>query len=132
LLRIYTLERFPVRRLRTLIHVFAMNMTNPDQAHSIQSQIEVALEEVSSGELGEDEGLGRYVPHLRAYFTSILAMPDWSLHNDLQSSLSLWGTIAEKSTTRNDIFNRIDSPAVLSTHLKAIADLASMRGDSSL
>lgn len=133
LLRIYTLEKFPVRRLRTLLHLFAMNMTHPDQAHSIQSQIEASMEEVSSGELGEDEGLGRYVPHLRAYFTSLLAMLDWSpSNNDLQSSLSLWRTFTEKSNTRNDIFNRIDNPAVLSTHLKAIVDLASMKGDSSL
>ncbi|MBE3049096.1 hypothetical protein IMZ48_42665 [Candidatus Bathyarchaeota archaeon] len=133
LLRIYSPEKFPVRRLRTLLHLFSMNMTHPDQSSSIQSQIELALQAISSGGLGEDASLDRYIPHLRAYFSSLLAMLDWSANNqELQSSLALWRTYTQKSNTADDIFTRIDNPAVLSTHLKVIADLASMKGESSL
>lgn len=133
LLRIYSLEKYPVRRLRTLLHLFSMNMTHTDQSASVQSQVELTMRSVSSGDLGEDASLDRYIPHLKAYFMSLLAMLDWSSNSqELQQSLSLWRTFTEKSRTPDDIFARIDNPAVLTTHLKAIADLASMKGESSL
>lgn len=133
LLRIYSLEKFPIRRLRTLLHLFSMNLAHPDQSSSIQSQVELALQTISSGGLGEDATLDRYIPHLKAYFSSLIAMLDWSSNNqELQSSLTLWRTFTEKSSTADDIFTRIDNPAILSTHLKAIADLASMKGESTL
>lgn len=137
LLRIYSLEKFPVRRLRTLLHLFSMNMTHPEQSSAIQGQVELSIQAVSSKDLAEDSNLDRYIPHLKAYFTSLLAMLDWPSNNDnsnkdLQSSLALWRTFTDKSTAPDDIFMRIDNPAVLSTHIKAVADLASMKGESPL
>ncbi|SPO02777.1 related to cell division-associated protein [Cephalotrichum gorgonifer] len=133
LLRIYTLEKFPVRRLRTLLHLYSMNMTQPDQAPPIRSQIETAIQTVSSKDIGEDGALGRYIPHLTAYFTSLDAMLDWTQNSpELRSAISIWHNFTKSSTTRDDIFGHIDNPAILSTHVKAIADLASMKGESTL
>jgi separase len=132
LLRICSIDKFPVRRLRTLLHLFSMNITDPDESASLRSLIEATMHTLESNPLSEDSSLTKFVPHLKSYFGSLKMLPDWEPGNaDFQSALAYWRSVSE-AATGDDVLGRIDDPALLLIHLKALGDLASMRGETSL
>jgi separase len=135
LLRIYTPEKFPVRRTRTLIHLLALNIDNVKQRATIRSQTEAALRTGQVGSCTEDTQLLRYMPHLQAYLTSIcrlLDSPSEGLAAYFQEPLSVWQTIANSSQTDQDIYKSIDNPSGLVAHLTSVAQFARMKGDHAL
>ncbi|PKS12664.1 hypothetical protein jhhlp_000872 [Lomentospora prolificans] len=133
LLRIYSLEKFPIRRLRTLLHLYSMHIANPDHSPSLRTQVDAAVQAASSKSVGEDGGLTRYLPHLTAYLSSIASLTRWTPNSpDLNAAVSYWHGVVSNSKSKEDILGRIDDPALLTTHLKAVADLASMKGENSL
>jgi len=132
LLRICSVDKFPVRRLRTLLHLFSMNMTDPDESTNLRGLIEAAVQVIDSKAFGEDTNLYKFVPHLKSYFGSLNMLFDWVPDNtDFQSALGYWRAVSN-SPTGDDILERIDDPALLLVHLKAVVDLATMKGETSL
>lgn len=133
LLRIYSLEKFPIRRLRTLLYLYSMHIANSDYSSSIRSHIDAAVRAASSKSLGEDGGLTRYLPHLTAYLSSVTSLTHWTPNNaNLQAAVSHWRGVVDSSKSKEDVLSRIDDAATLTTHLKAVADLASMKGEGTL
>ncbi|CAI4218820.1 unnamed protein product, partial [Parascedosporium putredinis] len=133
LLRIYSLEKFPVRRLRTLIHLYSMHIANPDHSSSLRGQIDVAMQAASGKSLGEDAKLVRYLPHFAAYLSSVSSLIHWAPNSpDLAAAITSWHKVISSSASRAEILNHVDDPVLLMTHLRALADLASMKGESAL
>jgi separase len=135
LLRIYALEKYPIRRLRTLIHLLAINIDNLELLGQIQILIEAVLRVCDGKDHGEDAYLARYIPHLRTYYSSMIALAnadDEFPKSKIHTAVSLWRSIIDTCQTKEDIYNSIDNPLGLVAHLNSLARLSSLKGESSI
>ncbi|PNY27054.1 Separin [Tolypocladium capitatum] len=135
LLRMYTLEKYPIRRLRVLLHLFYQNIGDEDQAYELASHLDQAMQQLQKKDKAEDASLSHYIPHLRAYhaFMSALADGDTSLPiSVVEGSVSSWKTMTEACRTKEDLYAVIDDPESLLDHLQSLNHLADLRGESQL
>ncbi|KJZ77047.1 hypothetical protein HIM_03368 [Hirsutella minnesotensis 3608] len=135
LLRIYTLEKYPIRRMRVLLHVFYQNLGEEAGILEISPQLEQALEQLSRRDLAEDSALSQFVPHLEAYHTSISAMAESEAELPLtpvREAISSWSKMAAACKTKNDLHGVIDNPDGLLEHLQSLNQLVGLRGDNKL
>ncbi|OLN81641.1 Separin [Colletotrichum chlorophyti] len=132
LLRIYSLERFPIRRLRTLVQLLTMAIGDEDKFHSIREQTEEALQVCLDQNLGDDAGLASYVPDLEAGLHSTLALvasdAEWRAA-DFEKGFSVWRSIVSNCQTKKDILSKINDTEGLLRQLSAIAEYAKLRGE---
>ncbi|KAJ0161844.1 Separin [Colletotrichum tanaceti] len=132
LLRIYSPDRFPIRRLRTLSHLLTMAVGNQEEFRSIREQTETALQLCRDEAFGEDVGLASYVADLEAGFSSTLALVASETEcraADFEKSFSVWRALVNESQTKDDLLSKISDAEGLLRQLNAVAEYAKLRGE---
>lgn len=135
LLRIYSVERFPIRRLRTLLQLMTMNLDQRDRFEDLRTQAEQTLEGYRASQVGQDSSLTSYMPHLQAYFSSMLAMADSdsdSSKTELEHAMSAWKKILGGCKSNADLVSVIDYPERLLKHFESLAQFAALKGDDEM
>ncbi|KAI5459927.1 peptidase family C50-domain-containing protein [Mariannaea sp. PMI_226] len=135
LLRLYLPERFPIRRLRVLLNLLFHNLGEEREMEEIGALANESLRRAEGKSTGDDSGLARYVPHLKAYhaLVSSMAMTEFPFPADMmKNAVSSWRSMVDSCRTREDLLETIDSPDNLLAHLQSASDLASLRGENSL
>ncbi|KAL6853167.1 peptidase family C50 domain-containing protein [Trichoderma novae-zelandiae] len=134
LLRIYSLDRHPLRRLRVLLHLCHQNLGEEEQLAKILPLAEETLERVETGDKAGDAALVRFVPHLKAYCFSISALirVDESMSTLLNQAVDSWKSMVGACQTQDDLCSIIDDPQGLLDHLRSLHQLAGLRGEARL
>ncbi|KAI9167433.1 Separin [Paramyrothecium foliicola] len=135
LLRLYTLERYPVRRLRVLLHLYSQNIGNNEELEAISPEIEEAIDQAQKKDKGEDTALARFLPHLIAYHSSLSGLAKASEEDAtslIKNAISSWASMLESSQAKDDIFSVIDNPDGLLEHLQSASVFADLRGENQL
>jgi separase len=135
LLRIYTSDRFPIRRLRVLLQLLFQVIGEEKEMEQITQFAEEAMEQLDNSVYGEDSSLVRYIPHLRVLQKSMsaLAVTDAPFPvSTLRDAVASWKLMTESCLSRSDLYERIDNPDGLVTHLQSASQFASLRGEHSL
>ncbi|PNH46227.1 hypothetical protein VD0004_g1791 [Verticillium dahliae] len=135
LLRLYSLERFPVRRLRTLCLLLAMSMGEQHEFQSLRVQVNATLDACRSSAFGDDASLAKFLPHHEAHLASMIALIDTdpaSATNDLEAPVAAWRAMIARCTSVDDMYACIDDPEQLLRHLGSVEAFANLRGDDVL
>ncbi|PFH61016.1 hypothetical protein XA68_18381 [Ophiocordyceps unilateralis] len=135
LLRIYAPDRYPIRRLRVLLHVLYQNIGDDADSAELPSELDQALEQLQRKDRAEDAALCHYVPHLEAYHCLVSAMAESETElpiDKVKGSLSAWTRMAASCRTREDMYAVIDNPDDLLDHLQSLQNLVGLRGDDRL
>ncbi|KAK5989133.1 Separin-like protein [Cladobotryum mycophilum] len=135
LLRIYTTEKYPIRRLRVLLHLFYQNLGEADQADEIASLVDQTFEQLQKKDKSEDVSLAHFVPHLQAYYSSISTLLDTEEKfpaSTVADAVASWKSMVEKCQTQDEIFAKIDDPQSLLDHLRSLNQLAGLKGENRL
>ncbi|KAF4951841.1 hypothetical protein FGADI_7211 [Fusarium gaditjirri] len=135
LLRIYTPDRFPIRRLRVLLQLLFQTIGEENEMEQISNLAGESIQQLDSKDYGDDGSLLRYLPHLRALQKSISALAVTSAPlpvSALREAIVSWKSMTESCKSRNDVCERIDNPDGLLTHLESASHFASLRGENSL
>ncbi|KAI0180394.1 peptidase family C50-domain-containing protein [Hypoxylon sp. FL1284] len=133
LLEKFSIEQYPIRRLRTLLQLLTINIDARDGISSLRAEAEAALDGISENALGNDAGLARYIPHLQAMAACVLGLIDSDISSSrIQTALSTWKHMISKCQSDGQLSAHIDSPTQLLTNLRSLADLARIKGFESL
>ncbi|KAM5345438.1 hypothetical protein ACJ41O_011300 [Fusarium nematophilum] len=135
LLRIYTVDRFPIRRLRVLLQLFFQNIGEEDETEQIGNLTHEALRQLDNKTHGEDSSLVRFIPHLQTYHQSVSALAVAEAPfpvSTMRDAISSWKSMTEACTSRADLYERIDNLDGLVAHLESASQFASLRGENSL
>ncbi|KAH0523707.1 hypothetical protein TsFJ059_008675 [Trichoderma semiorbis] len=134
LLRIYTLEKYPVRRLRVLLHLCYQNLGEEEQLAKILSLAEETWEYMQTDGNGEDTSLAHFIPHMQAYCTSIGALirVDRSMSTLINEAIDSWKSMIGTCETQDELFTIIDDPQGLLDHLHSLHQLAGLKGETRL
>ncbi|KAJ4857231.1 peptidase family c50 domain-containing protein [Trichoderma breve] len=134
LLRIYTLEKHPVRRLRVLLHLCYQNLGEEEQLAKILSLAEETWEYMQTEGNGEDDSLAHFIPHMQAYCTSIGALirVDRSMSTLINEAIDSWKSMIGTCETQDELFTIIDDPQGLLDHLHSLHQLAGLKGETRL
>ncbi len=132
LLSIYYPTRFPIRRLRTLLRLFSVNMDRPDVLADIALQTSAAMGLIDSQGLADDAHLASYLPYYKALLASLTGFSEgFSDAQCLQDCLSSWSAIVAASTTREELSCAIDDIAYFQTHLYSVSEFLRAMGHDS-
>lgn len=132
LLRIYIPTRYPIRRLRVLLALLSSAIGNQRKVPELLAITRDATQ-VEPDNLGEDAGLGRFVPHMGAFYHSITALSDgYSDLGAVQRCLETWKSIVKSCQTKTDVERSIDDIPGLLDHLQAMADFLRLSGHDSM
>ncbi|EHK18849.1 uncharacterized protein TRIVIDRAFT_44043 [Trichoderma virens Gv29-8] len=134
LLRIYTMDKYPLRRLRVLLHLCYQNLGEEEQLPKILALAEETWEHIQTQGKGEDSSLGHFIPHLQAYCTSISALirVDESMSTLINEAIDSWKSMIGNCQTQDELFVMIDDPQGLLDHLRSLHQLAGLRGETRL
>lgn len=135
LLRIYVPEKYPIRRLRVLLHISYQNIGEEAGLDELETQLDQALQQCQRKDKADDAALCHFVPHLEAYHGLVSAMADSGTELPLlavRNSISSWKTMSEACQTRDDLYAVIDNPEGLLDQLLSLSQLAGLRGDNAL
>ncbi|PTB67898.1 hypothetical protein BBK36DRAFT_156394 [Trichoderma citrinoviride] len=134
LLRLYTLDKHPLRRLRVLLHLCYQNLGEEEQLAQILPLAEETLECVETGDKAGDAALVRFVPHLKAYCFSISALirVDETMPTLLSQAIDSWKSMVGACQTQDELLTIIDDPQGLLDHLQSLHQLAGLRGEARL
>ncbi|CAG7562991.1 unnamed protein product [Fusarium equiseti] len=135
LLRIYTPERFPIRRLRVLLQLLFQVIGEENEMEQITKLVQELVEQLDNEAYGEDNSLTRYVPHLKTLERSVtaLAVTDTPLPvSVLRDAITSWKYMTEHCKSRSELCELIDNPDGLVLHLQSASQLASLRGEHGL
>ncbi|KAI4861058.1 peptidase family C50-domain-containing protein [Hypoxylon rubiginosum] len=133
LLEVHSIERHPVRRLRTLLQLLAINMDARDGLASLRTEAEAALNGIAEDSLAGDAGLVRYIPHLRALAACMFGLVDSDISSlKIKAALSGWKHMISTCQSAEQLSAYIDSPSQLLTNLRSLADFARIKGFESL
>ncbi|OBS21006.1 hypothetical protein FPOA_07346 [Fusarium poae] len=135
ILKIYTPERFPIRRLRVLLQLLFQVIGEENEMEQITKLIEEPLQQLDNEAYGEDSSLVRYIPHLRTLEKSVsaLAVTDAPLPVPvLRDAIASWRLMTESCKSRSELYEQIDNPDGLVLHLQSASQFASLRGEHGL
>lgn len=134
LLRIYSLEKYPVRRLRVLLHLCYQNLGEEEQLAKILALAEETWEHMQTEGNGEDTPLAHFIPHMQAYCTSIGALirVDKSMSKLINEAIDSWKSMIGTCQTQDELFTIIDDPQGLLDHLHSLHQLAGLKGETRL
>ncbi|PTD04552.1 Separin [Fusarium culmorum] len=135
LLKIYTPERFPIRRLRVLLHLLFQVIGEENEMEQIIKLVEESTQQLDNEAYGEDSSLTRYIPHLRTLKKSVsaLAVTDAPLPVPvLRDAITSWKSMTESCKSRCELYEQIDNPDGLVLHLQSASQFASLRGEHGL
>ncbi|KAL7925906.1 peptidase family C50 domain-containing protein [Trichoderma austrokoningii] len=130
LLRIYSLEKHPIRRLRVLLNLYYQSVGEEERLLNIVSLAEETWARLEAGARAEDASLSHFIPHLQAYFTSIFALThtDDTMSTMIFQAIDSWKSIIGPCQTQDQLFMVIDDPQRLLDHLRSLHQLAGLRG----
>ncbi|KAI1417793.1 peptidase family C50-domain-containing protein [Hypoxylon sp. FL1857] len=129
LLQFYPVDTHPIRRLRTLLQLLTINMGAQDGLVDLRAEVEAVLETITGETLADDSGLVRYIPHLQALATCILALADSNLNTShVKEALTNWKLMVSKCTSSEQLSAYIDNPPQLLTNLQSFVDFARVKG----
>ena len=135
LLRIYTPDRYPIRRLRVLIKIYSQQIGGKENLRDITTLLDQSLRYLQKKDMVEDASLAKFIPHLKTYYSSITALGNLNSPfptSTVQDAVSSWSSMVENCTSQEDVLLHVDEPEVLLHHLLAINQLAGLRGESHL
>ncbi|KAI1405875.1 peptidase family C50-domain-containing protein [Hypoxylon fuscum] len=133
LLEIYSTERYPVRRLRTLLQLLTVNMDAREGLIGLRTEAEAVLGSIAEEALADDAGLVRYVPHLRALAACMFGLVDSDINcTQVKEALSRWRTVISKCQSVQQLSAYVDNSHQLLTNLQSLADFARIKGLESL
>ncbi|KAF4123117.1 separase [Geosmithia morbida] len=135
LLRIYTPDRYPVRRLRVLLKLLSQQLGSKDGVGEITNLVDQSLRYLQKKDLVEDSSLAQFVPHLQTYHSSVRALADMDSPFPtpaIQDAVSTWATMVDRCQSEGDVLVRIDEPDSLLDHLLACDRLAGLKGEARL
>lgn len=135
LLRIYTTEKYPVRRFRVLLHLLYQNLGEEEEVETISESLDQVVEQLRKKDNAEDSGLSQFFPHLQAYHSSMAALvksDDCFPASVIGENITSWRTMLDCCQSREDLYARIDNPEILIEFLQALKDLADLRGEAQL
>ncbi|KAI6779724.1 Peptidase C50 [Emericellopsis cladophorae] len=136
LLRIYSPEKYPIRRLRVLLKLFAHQIGQKSgNLRDVSALCDQALRHTNKKDMAEDDGLSKFVRHLHLLHASTTALA--SVEGPfpveaLQTSVTSWTELLQGCSCEADVLNRIDEPDALLRHLLSVNQLSSLRGESRL
>lgn len=129
LLQIYTLEEYPVRRLRTLLKLLTINLDTGNETATLRTEAGAAVENLTAADLARDAGLAHYVPHLKSLAACLFILADGSIDtSSTGQALAGWKTIASSCHSAEELSKHVDDPSQLQTTLQSLADFARIRG----
>jgi len=132
LLRTYIPTRFPIRRCRVLIDLLCSDLESGDQSE-LASVAKDAAQLEDHGQLGDDAGLASFIPHMKAFYNSLMALTgacrDITL---LQQSVGTWQSVIKMCHHKTELEKSIDNVPGLLEHLQSVADFLRMKGQDSL
>ncbi|KAG5950393.1 hypothetical protein E4U53_005155 [Claviceps sorghi] len=137
LLRIYTTDKYPVRRFRVLLHLLYQNMGQEDEVEAISESLRPVAQQLRNKDHGDDASLAHFIPHLQAYSSSLAALissqdQDAFPASVLRDNMASWKSMLDGCQSREDLLARIDNPDMLVDFLHALEDLADLRGEAQL
>lgn len=135
LLRIYTLEKYPVRRFRVLLHLLYQNIGEVEETAKISACLDQLLGQLQNKDRGEDNSLSHFIPHLQAYHSSMLALAavDESFPSiKISDNIASWKLMLESLGAKDNLYTKIDDPDMMVGFLEALSNLAGLRGEAQL
>ncbi|KAM3504698.1 hypothetical protein MY10362_003398 [Beauveria mimosiformis] len=131
LLRIYTPDKYPIRRLRVLLHVLYQNLGNEDEVAALYPHLQVCLRQAQAQDRAEDEGLTGFMPHLLNWHHSVQAILDAEeLSNSaIPEAIDSWSNMVGSCQMDSSIYKVIDDPEALQDYLQALGHLAGLKGE---
>ncbi|KAI2785143.1 peptidase family C50-domain-containing protein [Daldinia loculata] len=129
LLEFYSVERHPIRRLRTLLQLLTIHMGSQDGLADLRAEVEGVLKPISEEALADDSGLVRYIPHLQASAACILGLIDSNIDSpQIKEALVRWKHIVSQCQSTEQLLAHIDNPSQLLTNLQSLVDFARIKG----
>ncbi|ATY67310.1 separin [Cordyceps militaris] len=131
LLRIYTPDKYPIRRLRVLLHVLYQNLGNEDEVAAIHPHLQVCLRQAETQDKAEDEGLAGFMPHLLNWHHSVQAVLDADelSKSAVPEAIDTWANMIGSCPMESSIYKVIDDPEALQDYLQSLGHLAGLRGE---
>lgn len=131
LLRIYTPDKYPIRRLRVLLHVLYQNLGNEDEVVAIHPHLQVCLRQAQAQDKAEDEGLAGFMPHLLNWHHSVQAVLDADelSKSAVPEAIDTWTNMVGSCQVESSIYRVIDDPEALQDYLQSLGHLAGLRGE---
>ncbi|KXJ97490.1 peptidase family C50-domain-containing protein [Microdochium bolleyi] len=129
LLDLYKAQKYPIRRLRTLLRVTLRLLGRDIDTTAWQAEIASTVSTISEDDLSEDAGLQCYISHLLSLATCTLAMAQGSLEDtNISEVLGRWARIVSQCTTHEQLCKHVDDPEQLLTVLQSLSDFARIKG----
>ncbi|KAI1180179.1 peptidase family C50-domain-containing protein [Nemania sp. FL0916] len=133
LLQFYSVEQYPIRRLRSLLIVLAASIDSQDQLERLRTETDTVLEKIENRCFGNDTRLEPYVPHLRHSVSCILGMTCGEFDSsNIREAVSAWKSIAAGCKAASQLTKHVDDPQQLLQILQSLADFMRMKGQQSL
>lgn len=135
LLRIYSADKYPVRRFRVLLHLLYQNIGEDGELAEISSSLIEASRQLQKKDKGEDSSLTQFIPHLQAYYSSMAALADSNSGfptSVIRDNISFWKAVLASYQSKDDLYTKIDNPETMIDFLQTLNHLADLRGESEL
>ncbi|OAA53415.1 separin [Cordyceps fumosorosea ARSEF 2679] len=131
LLRIYTPDKYPIRRLRVLLHVLYQNLGNEDEVAALHPHLQVCLRQAETQDKAEDEGLTGFMLHLLNWHHSVQAVLDADelSKSAVPAAIDTWTNMVGSCPMESSIYKVIDDPEALQDYLQSLGHLAGLRGE---
>ncbi|KAJ3569715.1 hypothetical protein NPX13_g5984 [Xylaria arbuscula] len=129
LLQFYSLERYPIRRLRTLLLILTCSIDSREQLEKLRTEAEAASAKLRDECLENDAPLAHLVPYLCQSTLCILSIAcgEFKL-SELQQVIAQWKSMVSGCQSVKQLSQHIDDPQQLLQTLHSLADLARMKG----
>ncbi|EFZ00858.2 separin [Metarhizium robertsii ARSEF 23] len=135
LLRIYSLDKYPIRRFRVLLHLLYQNIGEDEELAEITSNLGQVSQQLQKRDKGEDGSLTQFIPHLQAYHSSLAALADSDNEfptSVVKGNITCWKAILGSYQSKDDLYTKIDNPQTLIDFLQTLNHLADLRGETEL
>ncbi|KAI2612077.1 peptidase family C50-domain-containing protein [Hypoxylon fragiforme] len=129
LLQFYSADKFPIRRLRTLLQVLTINMGSLDGLDDMRTEVEAVLKVTREEALANDSGLARYIPHLQALAACVFGLVDSNIGTrQVKTAISSWKSMVSKCQSAEQLSFYIDNTSQLLANLQSLVDFARIKG----
>ncbi|KAH7360680.1 cell division-associated protein-like protein bimb [Rhexocercosporidium sp. MPI-PUGE-AT-0058] len=130
LLSVYDQDKFPIRRLRVLIHRLSLDVEQHDSMReTLQNELQSSHLATIDGRGTRDEGLQGYLNHYRNLAATILELAEDVPRLDiLKQGLATWSSIQTQCPNLSDFEKQVEDVPGLLAHLNTIGDYLQMKG----
>ena len=134
LLRLYSLEEYPIRRLRVLLQLFYQSIGQKEEMYSIRTLLEPTLEQVSKNDLENDAALQSHVKHYQNYhkFVTALVAAKENSTAEMYDAVLAWKAMVKPCQNNAKLLKVVADPDQLLDILGSTSEYASLRGESQL